>query len=115
MRGCGTAKYAKLMTDHSSLSSGGDAPLRIEWTFDDETPPSIAIVQAIAIIENADPTELPSEAGITLYDHIDPDALDRLVGETDVAAVTIDLGFAPGHQYAVQIRETGQVVVQKAG
>ncbi|MDS0476896.1 HalOD1 output domain-containing protein [Natrinema sp. 1APR25-10V2] len=103
------------MTDRSNPSSEEDTPSRIEWTFDDDRPPSIAIIQAIAVIEDMDPMDLPDEAGITLYDHIDPDALDRLAtGTTNMAAVTISLE-QPDHQYAVQIRDTGQLVVQKAG
>lgn len=93
------------------------ARCRIEHAYDDETPPSIAIIRAISILENTDPAELSDEVEMTLYDHIDPEALDRLTNDaTGAAAVTIDLGLSleTDRQYAVQVREGGRLVVQKA-
>ncbi|OAQ52145.1 hypothetical protein HTG_14280 [Natrinema mahii] len=53
----------------------------VDWS---ETPPSIAIVTAIADIENVDPIDLPTTAGTTLYSYVDPGALDALVGGNQV-------------------------------
>ena len=55
-----------------------------------ETPPSIAVVDAIASVEGVDPASLSAVGGTTLYDHVDPDALDRLLGSADAEAVRID-------------------------
>jgi hypothetical protein len=41
--------------------------------------PSCAVIQAISDIKNVEPTSLSEELDTTLYDHVDPDALDRLV------------------------------------
>ncbi|MFW5937794.1 MAG: HalOD1 output domain-containing protein [Halanaeroarchaeum sp.] len=51
--------------------------LQYEW--DKETKPSIAVVEAVAAVTGRDPTSLPR-----LYDAIDPDALDALL-DGDVA------------------------------
>lgn len=98
---------------HSHFSGDSNSAVRVEHAFDGEMPPSIAIVQAIAAIENVDPMESPAALGVRLHDHVDPDALDRLVTADGVAAVTVDLHLQNGHEYAVQVRETGQIVVQR--
>ncbi|QLG48269.1 HalOD1 output domain-containing protein [Natrinema halophilum] len=49
---------------------------RYVWS---STTPTVAIVNAIAGIENVDPTDLPVTLNTALYDHIDPEALDTLV------------------------------------
>lgn len=97
-----------------SISSSADDQLRIEHQYDADVPPSIAIVQAIAAIEDVDPTDFQTDPGIRLYDQIDPEALNRLVtNNSDVATVTVDLTLHNDHQYAVQIHDDGQLVVRK--
>ena len=96
------------------FSDDSDAPVRVEHRLDGDTPPSIAIVRAIAVIENVDPIDSPTDLGIVLYDHVDPTALDRLITETtDSAAVSIDFTIRNDHRYSVRVRDTGHVVVEK--
>lgn len=49
---------------------------QFDWSV---TPPSHAVVEAVAALENVDPIRLPETFDISLSDHIDPEALDRLV------------------------------------
>uniref|UniRef100_A0A7D5GJ94 Halobacterial output domain-containing protein n=1 Tax=Natrinema halophilum TaxID=1699371 RepID=A0A7D5GJ94_9EURY len=96
------------------VSGGSDSPRRVECRFDRDTPPSIAIVRAIAVIEDIDPTDSPTDLGITLYDHVDPAALDSIVtsGDTD-STITIDLTIRNDHQYSIRVQDTGRLVVEK--
>ena len=50
--------------------------VRHDWS---TTPPSVAVVTAVAAREDVDPLEVRTELGSTLYDHVDPEALDALV------------------------------------
>ena len=54
-----------------------------------DTAPSLAAVEALASIENVEPTELVTELEVTLYDYVDPNALDTLVQNGDSNSVTI--------------------------
>lgn len=100
-----------MSSTNSDCSSGSNATVRIEHRYDGETPPSIAIVRAIAVIENVDPTNAPTDLGLTLYDHVDPTALDRLVAEApESSAVTVDLTIHADHYYCVRIRGTRLIV-----
>ena len=101
------------MTPTNSHPDEPDSELRIEHEYDDETPPSIAIIHAIAIIENIDPVDLLDECGIALYDYINPEALDRLATANTEGAVTIDLTLYPEHEYTIHVGDTGQLVVRK--
>lgn len=47
-----------------------------DWS---ETPPSIAVLEAIAALENTHATKLHTDVGITLYDAVDIEALDELL------------------------------------
>lgn len=51
-----------------------------EWS---DTPLSIAIIEAIAGLENCPLTELGTTRGIVLSESIDPEALDRLVSTSE--------------------------------
>lgn len=53
--------------------------------------PSLAVVEAIAGLAGVDAEALGEEAGIVLYDHVDPDAIDRLVSHRSGDGV--DLAF----------------------
>lgn len=97
-----------------NISGSSDDDIRVENGYDAETPPSIAIVKAIAAIEDVDPVDSRTDLGIRLYDQIDPEALNRLVTDNgDVATVTVDLTIHDEQQYAVRIRDDGRLVVQK--
>ena len=53
------------------------------------TAPSIAAIEALANLENADPTGLATTFDICLYDYVDPDALDTLVRDGKSGSVTV--------------------------
>ena len=98
----------------SNSADDSTNPVRVECRYDEDTPPSIGIVRVIAVIEDIDPMDSPTALGMTLYDHVDPVALDQLLSATsDVTGVIVNLTFHNGHQYAVQIRDDGHLVVEK--
>ena len=98
-----------------NFSGNADDLMRVEHRYDSDTPASIAIVRAIAVIENVDPMDSPTELGITLHDHVDPTALDRLVSAADGnGAVTVDLTLHNDHRYAVRVRESRLTVERTA-
>lgn len=47
-------------------------------TIDEFPDATSAVVDAIASAEQIEPTALPAQSGICLYDHINPEALDRM-------------------------------------
>ncbi|WP_290810339.1 HalOD1 output domain-containing protein [Halovivax sp.] len=101
-------------SSNTGVSSGPNDESFGECRYDNDTPPSVAIVRAIAAIEDVDPRESPDTLGIALHDHLDSAALDRLVAGTDGDdAVDVDLTLNNGHRYDVQIRDAGRVVVEK--
>lgn len=53
--------------------------------------PSIAIADAIALLEDLEPVELPDGLGFTLYEYVDPEALDSLVTDSDGVGVSLEL------------------------
>lgn len=65
-----------------------------------ETPPSIAIIEAIASLENCPSIELVTTHGIVLSDTIDPEALDQLVTTSESLSVTFSVD-----KYEVQLTE----------
>lgn len=71
------------------------------------TPPSIAIVETIAAIEDTDPVAISTDGGLTLADHVDPDSLDALVTEerTTVDSVTVPIG-----DYSIRITDRELIV-----
>ncbi|WP_290818814.1 HalOD1 output domain-containing protein [Halovivax sp.] len=68
---------------------------------DDYPTVGAAVVDAIADAENVDPVALPADRGICLFDHVDPDALDTMVGER-AARSDLRVAFSVGN-YRVQI------------
>ncbi|NUB90778.1 hypothetical protein HTZ84_13965 [Haloterrigena sp. SYSU A558-1] len=95
---------------NSNFTGDPDPPIHIEQQFDSDTPPSLAIVRAIAAVENVDPVKSPSALGITLSDHIDPSALDQLIGKDSEDSVTIDFTIQNSHQYSVRVQDTNLVI-----
>ncbi|USZ73525.1 HalOD1 output domain-containing protein [Natronosalvus halobius] len=87
-----------------------DSSTVVEHRCGESTPASIAVVQAIGAIEGVDPTEAPEELGFTLYDHVDPEALDAMVEDgSRTGGVTIEFSLE-GHR--VLITDTGLIRVQ---
>lgn len=60
-----------------------------DWS---KTPPSIAVLEALAAIENVHPTDLHAEAGIVLYDNVDLEALDALLNHESDVSVSFTVG-----------------------
>lgn len=61
--------------------------------------PSIAVIETIAAVEGVDPVSLSTNKGITLYDSVDTDAIDRLVtnGAVDNVSITFNVnGYTVG-------------------
>lgn len=94
-----------MASDHWTWA-GDDAQTVVEYTPDDGTRTSIAIVRAIAAIENVDPTDLE----FTLYDYVNPEALDLLVDHE--GAGNADVRFTM-NGYRVRVRDTGEIVVRE--
>lgn len=63
-----------------------------------ETTPSTAVIDAIAAIENVESVDLPLVLDTTLFDHIDPDALDTLVNDDEDVLISFSVD-----EYAVRI------------
>ncbi|WP_247730257.1 HalOD1 output domain-containing protein [Halovivax limisalsi] len=68
---------------------------RYDWSV---TPPSFAIIEAISAVENTEPVRLARALDTTLFDHVDPEALDTLVSGTERVALSFVMG-----EYAVEI------------
>lgn len=96
-----------------NFSGDSNTPRRVEQQYGENTPPSIAIVQAVAIIEDIDPMDFSPKLGLRLYDFIDPNALDELVDTSEEETVTIMLTLRNNPQYDVTVRDTGKLVVTK--
>ncbi|MFO8116333.1 MAG: HalOD1 output domain-containing protein [Halorubrum sp.] len=82
---------------------------RVSHRCDDRTP-SLAIVEAIADLTGVEPGALAHDAGIVLYDHVDPDAIDTLVAHHPDSGV--DLSFTVD-EYDVRV-DPDEVVVRVA-
>ncbi|WP_096394366.1 HalOD1 output domain-containing protein [Halorubrum trapanicum] len=75
-------------------SDSGSAPETTRVRHGGDGPaPSLAVVEAIAELAGVDPTDLP-EAGVVLYDHVDPDALNALVAGRSDSDVDVSLTVA---------------------
>ncbi|SEP90363.1 HalOD1 output domain-containing protein [Natrinema salaciae] len=72
------------------------------------TTPSQAIVEAVATVEETTPVALAREAGTTVYEHIDPDALDSLVGSDRTGVV--EVAFDIDHHH-ITIASDGRLVI----
>lgn len=83
-------------------------------TFETETgkrPASIAIVESIAAIEGIN----PSKVDFSLYESIDPEALDTIFENSEDEGETSDdkiVAEFPVDGYVVQIRNTGKITVK---
>lgn len=64
---------------------------RIEREYGPDTPPTVAVLEAIATLEETDPTALGDECGLVLYDHLDPQALDALFAGASGVSVRVTI------------------------
>lgn len=76
---------------------------RYTWS---NTTPTVAVVNAIAGIEGVDPTDLSTALGTTLYEQIDPEALDALV----IAGRHPEIAFTVA-DYRVEIDENNVSII----
>jgi len=78
-------------SDDVPLATGTDtAPVRSRYDRS-RTSPSRAVVDALAAIEGVDPVALGHEREFTLYNYVDPGALDAIL-DGDGVTVTVDVG-----------------------
>jgi hypothetical protein len=73
---------SRSMAETARVRHGGGGP-----------SPSLAVVEAIADLAGVDPADL-HEAGVVLYEHVDPDALNALVAGRSDADVDVSLTVA---------------------
>lgn len=98
--------------NQNTVEKHGDRT-RIEHTYDESTPASTAIVRAVAAAENVDPVDCPTDLEFTLYDHVDPEALDTLVGgRHNRAPLTVEFDV---NRYHVEVDGTGRISIVKYG
>lgn len=84
----------------------------VECEFDNETPPSIAIVKAICSLKNIDPVDIPPDERFVLYDHIDPTALDAILGEgTGAGQVVVSFEITSKNTYNVTASDDGRITI----
>ena len=102
-------------TGMSSATAGSRSPgsvaesVRVEHG-DPGPEPSRAVVEAVAGAAGVEPFDLADEAGIVLYEHVDLDALDRLVASCSGSDIDISLSVA-GYRVSV---DGAAVVVEPA-
>ena len=83
-----------MTTDADRRSETGDLRYekRLDWS---RTTPSAAVPEAVATVEGVDVLELSARFDGTLYDAVDPGALDSLVSQGGDGSVTVDFAFGP--------------------
>lgn len=90
------------------LTDGGQHTFETEFS---RRPPSTAIIESIAAIEDVQPTDVD----FSLYENIDPDALDTLFAnpeddEEPTEEKEVVAEFRVGN-YVVQVRENGTITI----
>ena len=92
-----------------------ETPDPIEHEYDAETPASTAVIHAICAVTNVDPLEAPTELGFVLYEHIDPGALDTLLGDgTGDGETVVSFDIAGEQTYTVDISDDGRIEVRRS-
>lgn len=92
-----------------------DPPPAVQHEYDAETPPSIAVVQAVCALEDIDPMEMDSKTGFVLREHIDPTALDTLLADsTGEGTTVITFEIVADNTHLVDICDDGQIIVRHA-
>jgi hypothetical protein len=81
-------------------SDGGGELINSQYDWSTNRP-SVAVVTAIAALENVEPVDLP----VTLYDHISPEALDALVATNSPVTISFHL-----EEYYIQIDRNSLVI-----
>ena len=92
-----------------------ETPEPIEHEYDAETPASMAVIHAICTVTNVDPLDAPTELGFVLYEHVDPGALDTLLGDGTGDGETVVSFEITGEQtYTVDISDDGRIEVRRS-
>lgn len=90
-----------------STSTASEGGLHYSTTWNSNTrPPSIAVIEAIAAIKGIDPMDMDS----TLYDYIDPDALNQLFLSNDLGDIEVDFTI---DQYTLTVRRDGGIEIRE--
>lgn len=81
------------------MESNGSAALPSRSSYDwSVTPPSLAVIDAVAAVEGMEPMQFSQSLETTLFDHVDPEALDVIVTGGEEVSITFEIG-----EYAVDI------------
>lgn len=91
---------------------GSETPgpeLLLEYEYEGETPVSVAVVQAIATVEEIDPTTVSTRFDRTLFDCIDPSGFNALVTE-GVDAIDLVVEFTV-FGYRVQVEDETRILI----
>ncbi|EMA39831.1 HalOD1 output domain-containing protein [Halobiforma nitratireducens] len=100
----------KPAVDDLGTETGPDV---VEYEYDAETPASIAAVHAICAVTDVDPLEAPTELGFVLHEHVDPSAIDMLLGDgTGDGDVVVSFEVSNGGRYGVEIVDDGRIEVR---
>lgn len=92
--------------DGDDRSPDGTLRHRYDW---DAVRASTAVVEMVAIAADVEPSALDP-----LYDTVDPEALDRLIGKDETSAVAVEVVFEYAG-YDVTVRGDGVVTVARRG
>lgn len=95
--------------DREPSDSDPDDVFPFEREFDEESNIALAIIEAVASIENTTPAKLREELGVALYDTIDPTALAAIVGDGSGAGERhVEFPFAT---YRIRITDGGKILI----
>lgn len=61
---------------------------RYDWS---NTAPSIAVIDAIAALEDVEPIDLSKALDTILFDHVDPEALDTILADDGHVTVSFTI------------------------
>jgi len=76
----------------STETTVGSIEAQYDWS---ETTPSFAVINAVAVLENVEPVALSTTLEATLFESVDPEALDALV--TDGGPLAVSFSFEDYH------------------
>ncbi|SDQ25217.1 HalOD1 output domain-containing protein [Natronobacterium texcoconense] len=89
-------------------------PYAVEYEYDAEVSPSIAVVRTICALEGVEPMEMPAESGFVLHEHTDPNALDELLaGSSGDGSTVVSLEIALESAYIVDLTDDGRIIVHR--
>lgn len=80
-----------------------------DWS---STSPSVAVIEAIAVLEDVTPLAVRTELETSLYEHVDPGALDAILDSDRGYPVTVTFTV---DDYTVRLESHGLLVVYLTG